>query len=138
MKSLALVLLATALPPIPKELAGYVDEFSKACERKVSTPIFFGKAPKGVVAFCAWEEETENKWITVDKRAWAELSDAQKRWTIFHELGHCELGLDHVETFPPSIMNSVVPVNPEAFWSPRLVREFCSSKGTLPLTPEGR
>lgn len=132
MNYLPVILLATALvqPSIQDmaQVSAFVEEFSKACNHTVKTPISSGKDSPDTVAFCALSP-FRDKYIVINFEVWEGLSYAQRRWTIFHELGHCELDLDHKVTFPPSIMDPEIPENAELFWSSKLVEEFCSQAG---------
>lgn len=132
MNYLPVIFLAAApVQPSVQDMAqvsAFVEEFSKACNHTVKTPISFGKDSPDTVAFCASSPFT-GKYIVINFEVWKGLSSAQRRWTIFHELGHCELDLDHKVTFPPSIMDPEIPENAELFWSSKLVAELCSQAG---------
>lgn len=61
------------------------------------------------VGLCQTYDSGDNKKITVDPAYWANASESQRQQLIYHELGHCVLGLAHVTTFkvdqcPTSIM----------------------------------
>lgn len=45
--------------------------------------------------------------VIVPEQTWTYLSDTQKEITLFHELGHCILSLDHDDT-KPAIMNTTI------------------------------
>ena len=56
--------------------------------------------------------------ITVDRSRWDDLCEAQKIAKVFHELGHCLLNRDHVDTdsymFPRLLMCDYYEENREA------------------------
>ena len=131
MKHLPWIFLLVALAPV-SEPDRYAKEFSELCGVSVASPIFFKEQPEGVLASCTTLPFRQGKWIEVDPKHWKELSDTAKRWLIFHELGHCELGLDHSVSFPPGIMHETLPVGIEDYWSLSMVKDLC------PLTFKGR
>lgn len=45
--------------------------------------------------------------IEIDPEWWAAASEGERKWLFYHELGHCALGLDHVDD-PNHIMYSTV------------------------------
>jgi hypothetical protein len=64
-------------------------------------------------ARCFWAYDT----IIVDKNAWEQLNKLQKRWLIYHELGHCRFMFQHIEPEEKSwykrkkffLMNPTIP-----------------------------
>lgn len=63
---------------------------------------------RGLCAFA----EGETPAVTINQQAWDSSTDDEREELIFHELGHCLLGLKHVagintDGIPASIMNPV-------------------------------
>lgn len=71
----------------------------------IFTGITFGE---NTVATC-WTIFNFN-FIIFDKKYFETFNDLDRKWIIYHELGHCLLNYDHiddiVESIPLSIMNS--------------------------------
>lgn len=42
-----------------------------------------------------------NKTVTIDPTFWANASDNEHEELVFHELGHCAMGLGHINTLNP-------------------------------------
>lgn len=100
----------------------YVNEFveyGKTKNKKIETyelSIGFGKSEEfeeDVIGIC-YIYESGDKDIAIKKEYWDKANEIQKKVLMFHELGHCLLGLDHDDTFlnppgrPKSFMNSHV------------------------------
>lgn len=49
-----------------------------------------------VIGQCSWDQ-THKHAITLDKAYWNSANDLQREFVVFHELGHCVLGRDHVD-----------------------------------------
>lgn len=69
----------------------------------------FGTLQFPVLGECESGLNSQNNKITIDSAYWAKASNNQKQQLVYHELGHCALGLGHVTTFkadrcPDSIM----------------------------------
>lgn len=51
--------------------------------------------------------------VYIDDAWWAQASNLERKWLVYHELGHCELGLSHDnrmnEVCPVSIMHKEFP-----------------------------
>lgn len=115
MKRIALLALLTACgEEIPHEIApeaqGYYEEFlehSRAFDRDVSqtnvvirmSPTTPKVGPWEVKGFC------QDGVVTLNSTYWQHMNDNQKRLLVYHELGHCLLGLDH-SSDPRSIMSN--------------------------------
>jgi len=50
-----------------------------------------------VIGQCAWSQG-HNHSITLDQNYWRNANDMQREFLVFHELGHCVLGRDHVDS----------------------------------------
>lgn len=100
-------------------LATY-DKFDKEFGVSSDSRIFFDKeswkdlstSGSGVQATCF----VQGNVITIDHRFWVQSDARVKEALLFHELGHCMLGLGH-DAFP-SIMNNFIghTVNHYAYW----------------------
>lgn len=53
-------------------------------------------AEPNVIGQCSWNQ-THKHSITLDENYWSKANDLQREFVVFHELGHCVLGLDHVD-----------------------------------------
>jgi len=51
----------------------------------------------GVIGQCAHSETEENK-VIIDQDYWATATDLEKEFVIFHELGHCVLNREHLDS----------------------------------------
>lgn len=76
-----------------------VDQFRPSYERE------------GVIGLCSYEANTNTVYIS--RRAWDAYDSLQREMLIFHEFGHCVLGLEHdeatnYESVPDDLM---YPVN---------------------------
>lgn len=93
----------------------YIKSFENVYGHKISDiPIEFKDQDSDIVGVCLiWK--TGEKAIEVDEIQWNYLSEKQQEQLIFHELGHCQLGLKHNDNYryditgyklcPNSIMN---------------------------------
>lgn len=64
-----------------------------------------------ILGMCSWDPLHEVPWVTVAINDFDALSESQKEELMFHEFGHCLLGLDHDDALLPtgkakSVMNS--------------------------------
>lgn len=59
----------------------------------------FGNLEKDYVGVCSisWVEKS----VTIDKTFWEQSNESQKEELIYHELGHCAMGLEHDEGLRP-------------------------------------
>ena len=49
-----------------------------------------------VIGTCSWSSNHAHN-ITLDQSYWRSATDMQREFLVFHELGHCVLGRDHVD-----------------------------------------
>jgi len=49
-----------------------------------------------VIGQCSWNQ-THQHSITLDRNYWSKANDLQREFVVFHELGHCVLGLEHFD-----------------------------------------
>jgi hypothetical protein len=97
------------------EFRSYINVFESNYGRHIGDiPIYFADAKDNIAAQCLkWT--TGEKAIEVDQVEWSWLSEEQRQQLIDHELGHCELNLEHNDKYkrditgyylcPSSIMN---------------------------------
>lgn len=109
----------------PIELQTLVDDFALALGRPVLTPIQFGNEldfqrfmlGPDTVGVCSMNETTGLNQVYILRSYWDGASNEARWAVVFHELGHCELDREHLNTLdnngcPHSIMrwelNSVI------------------------------
>ena len=51
---------------------------------------------ENVIGTCSWTQNHSHN-ITIDQNYWRTANDLQREFVVFHELGHCVLGKDHVD-----------------------------------------
>lgn len=74
----------------------------------------------GKAAKCRVYQPTDTRDIAVSRDTWERYTHEQRMWLVFHELGHCSLGIKaHDERTenngdPTSMMHSKVPTNAKA------------------------
>jgi hypothetical protein len=93
------------IPVVDSPLQAYFDRFiDEAAVRgldvayatsQVDATISDIKEPN-VIGQCSWSQ-THQHSITLDENYWRKANDLQREFVVFHELGHCVLGLDHVD-----------------------------------------
>jgi hypothetical protein len=112
---------------VDSQFSPYVDAFMSAkgdstgvTQMRLATiSIKFGEVEeKGALGQCHATPFTDPV-ITVDPDKWNELNDTERTILVFHELGHCELGRNHLEgkmdsitreyPCPKSIMAAIIP-----------------------------
>ena len=92
----------------------YINEFEAEYGRTIGDiPINFAFISKPQTAAWCNEWDYGEKNIEVSESHWNNMSEKRRQELIFHELGHCELNLDHNENYesdscPTSIMNPYV------------------------------
>ncbi|CAB4125651.1 hypothetical protein UFOVP53_191 [uncultured Caudovirales phage] len=96
----------------------HIKSFENVYGNKIGDiPVYFKDQDGNIAGVClAWT--TGEKAIEIDEVEWGYLSDKQQEQLIFHELGHCKLGLEHNDNYrydatgyrlcPSSIMNPSV------------------------------
>jgi hypothetical protein len=112
-KRIALLALLTACggenpTDIAPEAQGYYEEFlehSRAFGRDVSQPPVAIRMSPTTTKVGPWEVKgsCQDGVVTLNSTYWQYMNDNQKRLLVYHELGHCLLGLDH-SSDPQSIM----------------------------------
>lgn len=110
---LILLTLASSCGPntpiiVDDALAPYVHKFEKDIDVRVSNvSVGFGPTSGNVVGKCLLHGSYRK--ITIKKDYWDSVSEVQKEQLMYHELGHCALGLGHEDGLlsnycPASIM----------------------------------
>lgn len=83
---------------IDPEFRQYSSEFFDKSRAYIPPIVIkFGKVSPGDAAICKQFNNGQTE-IVVSKQDWAWLRNYQRRGLIFHELGHCILNREHVET----------------------------------------
>lgn len=52
----------------------------------------------GVAGQCSTNDQQDLRRLTIDRQFWINLSDLEREFLIFHELGHCYLDRGHLDT----------------------------------------
>lgn len=95
---------------IDKEFRPYAIEFQRQFKVRVRVPMMFTDEEVHYAGVCISAQDGYRE-IRVKRSEWKKISEAQKENLIIHELGHCVLGLPHVDGqymisgCPLSIMN---------------------------------
>lgn len=93
-------------------LASYVEAFESAWGHRINFPVRFATIDQQYAGWCIVYGGGD-RVIEISNHWWQYMGDGGKEETVFHELGHCALNLDHNETLdaqnrPISIMYPVV------------------------------
>jgi len=94
--------------PIPADLQVFLDRFEEEANKRnlsfadqvADTEIHLVEIISGgVLGQCVREEDDPNQ-IHLDRTYWEDenTTDLQKEFVVFHELGHCILNRDHINT----------------------------------------
>lgn len=98
----------------PSDFSVYVETYEELSGTKVTTPItFVDEFQDNVVGVC-YVYLSGIKEIKISKKFWFNRGYATREQLIFHELAHCEAGLEHDDDeivyngliIPETIMNS--------------------------------
>lgn len=102
---------------IQSEFKPYVYKFEKLSNVSVTVNIKFGGDLGSKAGMCyAFNPNSSDNLISINNKYWDKIGDLGKEQLIFHELGHCVLGLGHNNkigkvgnwlSVPVSIMYSV-------------------------------
>jgi hypothetical protein len=125
MKTLPLIIffLLVGCGPVKQthpDFIKYINSFETELNLKVKTTIVYKSIvlseeelkKSRSVGTCYRYANSNKNFIDIEKQYWDAASEAVKEQLIFHELGHCELNLDHTEekistpfgSIPKSIM----------------------------------
>lgn len=83
-----------------REVKIIVEEFERHWGRKVTVPIIFSpvRLSETTTGVCfGFQSPKFTRIIVLDEQYWETISYWYKEAIIFHELGHCELDLEHDE-----------------------------------------
>lgn len=74
------------------------------------SPIVIRNVHKKYIAICKQYDDRILNTVHINNKYWDKLSDAQKKLTLIHEIGHCDKLLDHNDELmkdkcPASIMH---------------------------------
>lgn len=76
----------------------YREEFEGDLQTSTNyIPIIFQELETGKAGICYQYKGGGAIAITIDPEVWGNLTPAGRKILVFHELGHCVLGLDHVD-----------------------------------------
>jgi hypothetical protein len=121
---------------IGAEFEQYYLNYESDCDANIGDiPIQFGTLTAPAVGTCySWSGELEYREILIDRTYWFLASESERTWLIYHELGHCLLGRDHIDSLdsagnPDSIMLPYIPGGTEELLSgdsrSRYIDELC-------------
>lgn len=99
----------------------YLNSFIADCSRATSQPFVFPSrlyvnfkdlsSVNGMLGVCVqttYYNGRVNKSIFIDSVMYPLLSETQREWLMYHELGHCYLNLEHDDT-KLNIMSTFIP-----------------------------
>ena len=76
------------------------DQFkSELAINSIDVPIGFAEFEDSKAGICYLYKNGEPAYIKINREIWDTLTKAVKLTLIYHELGHCHLGLDHIEDY---------------------------------------
>lgn len=104
--------------------APYIQDFADHYGKDVNVPIVFKPLDSKWAGMCyrtIVNGIVYNAYIEINQLYWKQLSEYQRIGLIFHELGHCVLNREHVES------NSVM-LCPTSFMYPSVLTNFCVEK----------
>jgi len=105
------------------ELIPYFDIFSKeASKRGVSVDYEAARIegllqdiPNASVQGQCFRNEEKPRKVIIDINYWSNANELEKQFIIFHELGHCFLDRDHLDTSEPDgLCTSIMHSSPNA------------------------
>ncbi len=90
------------IPDTPSEIQSYFDRFvQEGKARNVDLDLetmqvyaVFEEIGESTGGRCSYTATSPHK-VSIDPTYWTEASETEKTFLVFHELGHCALGLDH-------------------------------------------
>jgi len=102
--------------PYFERFEAYSRQFGRETSSDAKVKIYFGALRPGEIGVCE-QNFLQSPRVTVSRASWNLRGDDGREALIFHELGHCLLGRDHLDTFsaggqyrrgniPASLMNT--------------------------------
>lgn len=93
-----------------KVFLNYVKNFENV-NGTIKTTIIFGNLESPIVGLCKKWNNSSYREIEIDREYWDNANELSREQLILHELGHCELNLNHKDSFldnncPSSVMRS--------------------------------
>lgn len=100
-----------------KVFLDYVKNFEQI-NGKIKTSIIFGNLESPKVGICKKWNNSSYREIQIDREYWNNTNELAREQLLMHELGHCELNLNHKDSFldnncPSSVMRSYTFFNSE-------------------------
>jgi hypothetical protein len=100
-----------------RELIPYVRAFERAAKVSINYPVYFVKKLGGeAVGRCTYVFSGSIRIglrVEIQKKDWDAMPESYRKLLMFHELGHCSLGLNHDIQYkngcPASGMNDRLP-----------------------------
>lgn len=81
---------------VDKEIIPHVKEFQKEFREVVRMPVRFGLNEDRLAGICSIRGDGFRE-IVINKNLWRKITHEQREELIFHELGHCQFNLRHIE-----------------------------------------
>lgn len=81
----------------------------------VTTDIIFGKTSEPDAAGTCYKS-SRGSYIAIDQEYWDKVGHRRRTQLIWHELGHCQLDMEHNNSNVPSVMRSYAWQAWEFFW----------------------
>ena len=106
------------------EFAKYIDVFEQGTHHRVHTDISFGE-----VSHKDWNGECKNGKIIINPKRWELFDDTLREVLILHELGHCELNLNH--TNHGIMRHEIISGNEYLQNKEKFLNEFFNSRGAM-------
>jgi len=78
-----------------KEFIPAIRSFERDFKVEVTVPVTFDEFDTRLAGVCQLHKDGF-KIIKINKPVWKNLNEEQKEILVYHELVHCELGLDHL------------------------------------------
>lgn len=96
-------------PIINKDFEPYVNEFEYLSDLEINyMRVEYGAMEAPNEAARCYSSGSKRA-VIINKTKWVNLCDWQKRAVIFHELGHCVFGRQHIDTILSFMYPSVLP-----------------------------
>jgi hypothetical protein len=93
-------------PPPKVSSTGNFNYYHQGFPAKVTVAIMFGETGHSDALGTCFKYKNGYRYIAISKGYWAFLNEAQRTQLIWHELGHCQLGLMHNTSNVPTLMRA--------------------------------